>query len=436
MSKCGICGVESSFDGGFIKERKSFSKTTRLVCPTCWVRRRNWWESINLLLNLAAGLAGIICHYVAPTLPLGRFLLTLFLIQLFLVATVLPHELGHAIVARLLGWRVFKIAVGVGKLAGKATLCGIRFEFRWLPIGGITLMTPIELHWFRVKRFLIVLAGPIVNAAMAAGVLLIWRGDMNRFNILELPLAPRLFLCVNILVLAFNLWPHDSKGSFRIPSDGKQLMRAFSFKKSAQEELKAMRFLLEANMAREANDPLRAREWCEQGLASHPENLALLNFSGIVHLDLLEFVPARDVFLKLIAKEKKPGLNRFVFLNNAAYAGALTGNPELLAEADAYSKEAYAGMPWQSFIIGTRGTVLVEMGDYEAGTKLLKEAYEMAESPHSKAENACHIAIARAKAGDRDQAEKFLEIAKQIDPLCRLISRSERELETVRSLLR
>jgi predicted Zn-dependent protease len=105
------------------------------------------------------------------------------------------------------------------------------------------------------------------------------------------------------------------------------------------------------------------------------------------------------------------------------------GDPELLPEADAYSKEAYSAAPWVPSITGTRGTVLVEMGQIEAGVKLLKEAFEKASSSRSKAENACHLAIANARMGNRDQADKYLKLAQQLDSQCRLIERVQTEFQ-------
>jgi hypothetical protein len=69
------------------------------------------------------------------------------------------------------------------------------------------------------------------------------------------------------------------------------------------------------------------------------------------------------------------------------------------------------------------------MGEIEAGIKLLKEALEKAWTSRSKAENACHLAIANARSGNRDQADKYLTLARQLDSQCRLIERAQTEFE-------
>jgi hypothetical protein len=124
---------------------------------------------------------------------------------------------------------------------------------------------------------------------------------------------------------------------------------------------------------------------------------------------------------------KKADGVRYARLNNIAYVDALIGDPQLLPEADAYSREAYEAAPWLSYIVGTRGTVLVAMGQLEAGIKLLKESFETGRTPRSKAENACHLAMAYFRTGDRVQADNYLKLARQLDSGCRFIEWAERE---------
>jgi len=174
--KCDICGTESDFDAGFIKERKTFRTSHRTLCPACWIHRRHKFEGWSQLAIVAGGIIGCILLWVDPQSFPGWFLTVFFLVHLFLILTIIPHELGHAIVARLLGWRVFQVVIGIGKPFFRWRGFGINFTFNRLPVGGITQMTPVDLRWFRVKRFLAVLAGPAINFVMAAAVFFIWQG--------------------------------------------------------------------------------------------------------------------------------------------------------------------------------------------------------------------------------------------------------------------
>jgi tetratricopeptide (TPR) repeat protein len=116
---------------------------------------------------------------------------------------------------------------------------------------------------------------------------------------------------------------------------------------------------------------------------------------------------------------------RAVYLNNLAYADALSGNPAWLAEADAYSRDAYTLLPWVPAVVGTRGTVLVALGKFEEGLPLLQKSMEDAHAPRNKADNACHIAMAYTQAGKRDEAIKYLQLARQLDNKSPLLSLAE-----------
>ena len=82
---------------------------------------------------------------------------------------------------------------------------------------------------------------------------------------------------------------------------------------------------------------------------------------------------------------------------------------------------------WFPFV-GTRGTVLVEMGQLQEGVKLLKEAFEKHTVGYNKALNACYLAIAYFRMGDRQQAVNYLKLAVQLDSECSLLERAEAEL--------
>jgi hypothetical protein len=222
--KCDICSTESDFEASFIKEHRSFRSTDLTLCPSCWRRRRNLFEGWYQVAVLVGGIMGYILLWLNPWSEAGRLLATLFLIDLFLILTIVPHELGHAIAGRLFGWRVFAVVIGMGKQIFKFRLFGIIFSFHWLPVAGVTRLAPIDARRFRVKRFFVFLAGPAVNAVIAAIIFLIWRDSWRDFGLMGLPRAARLCLWANLWVMAFNLWPHQSK-TLNMATDGKQLLK-------------------------------------------------------------------------------------------------------------------------------------------------------------------------------------------------------------------
>lgn len=121
-------------------------------------------------------------------------LLTLALLLLGLVALVVVHEAGHALVARAFGVRVLEFAVGFGPiLLSHRSGGGTLFTLRLFPLGGFARLPgmedpdprtvppnepEIDETTFRSKsigrRALIILAGPAANILLAFGMLTVF----------------------------------------------------------------------------------------------------------------------------------------------------------------------------------------------------------------------------------------------------------------------
>lgn len=117
---------------------------------------------------------------------------SIILALLVLSVFVVIHELGHYGAGRLLGFGIVEFAVGMGPTLFKVKKKGIVYSIRALPIGGMCRFygededvpagaegLPFNLQkvW---KRFLVVLAGPVMNllfAVIFAVVALVAYGD-------------------------------------------------------------------------------------------------------------------------------------------------------------------------------------------------------------------------------------------------------------------
>lgn len=383
-----------------------------------------------LMFMLAAGLMGFALHELTPGSVLGDALIRVFLIVACLIFAILPHELAHAVTARALGWRVYQVVIGLGKTWWKRRWLGVLFDWRAVPVVGVTWTAPRKPRAFRIKSFLIVLAGPAANFVMAWAVLFLWQREESRFDMDALPITANAFFWANVLVALINLFPCEPKGGFGVPSDGKQLLELLALRKADFARVDAARHAWEALLCREEGRISEAHQWCAKGLALYPEDFYLLNTSGVVFLDAQNYARTREIFIKLLARAELPAPMRFVLLNNLAYADVVSGDPALLAEADACSKDAYAGLPWMSAVVGTRGAALAALGRHEEGIQLLEKSLQDADTRRNKAENACHIAVALHRSSCRTDAEKYLALAEQWDANCPLIRWAKQQLAT------
>lgn len=125
--QCDNCGIESHLETAFHRERL-FRGKERILCPPCWSKQQT---SLSKRSVCAIILFGFVWLFMAiPALEVKIYfylLLTLF----FPLLVILPHELGHALSAKMLGLRVYMVLIGdFGKAIYKRQIGRCSFEIR------------------------------------------------------------------------------------------------------------------------------------------------------------------------------------------------------------------------------------------------------------------------------------------------------------------
>jgi regulator of sigma E protease len=117
-----------------------------------------------------------------PTL--NNFLINTLAVAVVLGVIVFVHELGHFLAAKLFGVRVETFSLGFGKRLLGVTWGGTDYRISLLPVGGYVKMAgenPMDqpsgkpdefLSKPRWQRFVIAIAGPVMNAVLAVGLLI------------------------------------------------------------------------------------------------------------------------------------------------------------------------------------------------------------------------------------------------------------------------
>ena len=408
----------------------------RTLCPTCWQKHNISVQTRLLIFQLVPGPLGLLYLFLLPNDGMGWFLLNFFVFEIALILSILPHEFGHAFMAKRIGWRVFKIFIGFGKTVFKANLFGFETEFHAIPLGGAVLAAPLGKDHYRSKLFAFALAGPLANAVLMLGSLAALGGSLTGFGSVVRQLAPlQVFFLANLLIVIENLWPKQVTTSFgKRPSDGKQLLETLQADPNRAAQSHAAGFIWEAAMCQEKKQFAEAQSWLEKGLALYPDNLHLLTVQGLNLLYLRSFKEARECFLKVLPRTNKDRLLRSIILNDIAYTDALIGGPELLMEADRYSVEALTNLSWMPSIKGTRGTVLLELGKLDEALPLLREAMLTHDIPNNKAQNACWLAIAETRRGNLKAGRKYLDEARKFDSACFLLERAQNILDRAKPI--
>jgi tetratricopeptide (TPR) repeat protein len=250
-----------------------------------------------------------------------------------------------------------------------------------------------------------------------------------------LPSLVSLLISANVVLLVISLFPWQVQTNYgRTGSDGWNLLHTPTMPEEEQSEQLASYYIQEGLEAYKQRDFRSARAWMEKGIEKYPEQPLVLNALGFVQVGTGEFEQSRETFLALLEHQLKPEL-KYMVLNNIAYANLMVGDSQLLPEADAYSAEAYQNAPWMPAIAGTRGAVLVEMGRLNEGVSLLKRAMAEHTDAQGKAANACYLAIAESHRGNPEEARRYLETARALDPTCYLLPRATEQLALSRSVI-
>jgi len=129
------------------------------------------------------------------------------------------HELGHAVAARMVGWRVAEIVVGSGRVLKRWKLGDTVIEMRLIPLTGYVMPIPPATGVKRLHSAFVSFAGPGVELlfVLLAGLVVGWDALMTRSE--HLGLVTLQTACVAALTGAvINLIPHY--GPKGIMSDG------------------------------------------------------------------------------------------------------------------------------------------------------------------------------------------------------------------------
>jgi Zn-dependent protease len=135
-----------------------------------------------------------------------KFSIFFFLISWVLLLVI--HEFGHALMARALGWEVDLIAIGFGGVRKRTRILGMPVQWRSIPIGGFVRPRPRDLHFPRLKDFLIYAAGPGIELLLVLALLLALGSEtlLTRAGSLTV-LAAQSFCVAALMGVFFTLVP-------------------------------------------------------------------------------------------------------------------------------------------------------------------------------------------------------------------------------------
>jgi len=207
------------------------------------------------------------------------------------------------------------------------------------------------------------------------------------------------------------------------PNDVQLLWQTWRRPKKENEQMPAFWYQMESEECQRNGRHEEASRWIEAGLKLFPDNYWLEYSRASNLIDLKQYIEARRALARLLGRYGRHENMRVGLFNNIAWAGVLSQNPALLDEANICSKLAWEQAPWDAYRRGTRGSVLVEIGEIEEGLKLLHLALKQHTERRSRALVACYVAIGENRSGRSEVGRSYFALARRLDPHCTLLER-------------
>lgn len=351
-----------------------------------------------------------------------RKLSVLFVI-LFWIPMLVVHELGHALMAKALGWRVREIVIGFGRDLAQWRIGETLVKIKLAPVEGYVLPAPTRPESVRLKSALIYAAGPGAELLVLALMVAAFGWDGVFGNATDIfPVAVQSLAIVILLGAGFNLLPFSTGGGV---SDGLGILSSPFLSESAI-ELRLMAIeLREIERSLRAGKPGDALEGLEQLQRRFPDNGLL----KLVHTRALSADGQTDAARAAARSElDSPEIDdatKLAWLHIQARVELEAAEPDTLT-MDLALQKALALAPNAPDLLATKGASLVRRGRTEDGGNLLADAWRRNDGSADSAELLAWLTIAAHRYRDPDATLHFKEAFDHTNksvPLRRLLER-------------
>ena len=332
----------------------------------------------------------------------------------------LLHSLCQASVGALVGYRVFSVHLGTGKVLVRrwagSTEVSIREEN---PFFFSTFAYPASMRVDRVDEICFLLAGPVVEVAVSVCAILFLDGRLGQ-------IAALTSACVAIAHLM--VYPSQVESSEPTSEGTLVVRRARETDEDRLERLKRYAAIESATRA-SRGDLEGFVEWARKALENDPEDVRIRWMFVIGLIETEAFAEAREQ-ARIVLTSSTNDNERAQMLNSLAWADLMLGDPAHLHEADSASAEAFR-MTHETHIAGTRAYVLIEMGAVEEGMQLMQDSRALSDpkvSNKNRAITAAILAIGASRLGDDAAATSYLQRAAELGPDAIVFPRAEAEI--------
>lgn len=345
---------------------------------------------------------------------------------LFWGPLIAVHELGHALMARAVGFEVSEVVVGYGRDVWRLRWGGTRITFKTLPVQGhIRAGATRPLPLTGVRHALVFLAGPGIELLLVGFI----AAFIGSEELLQRPQAHETGLIAwQALALAatlgavLNLIPFSIGGRM---SDGLGFLLSFTLGEGDARALVAAPYLDRSERLIEEGNAQRALMLVDEGLEKTPGAQRLL-LRRAWCLAALGDDPAAVAQLEALGDpEQLPRSERAELLHTGARVALETGDPGRLLDARRLAQWATEVMPTPSNH-ATLGSVLLRLGRHEAGIEALEGALRGHDAGDLLVDRCfAELALGHLALGHEAEAERYYRGTLDRRPPKRILERVE-----------
>jgi tetratricopeptide (TPR) repeat protein len=368
----------------------------------------------SFVLLLALGLLGLLGADLAQGFSANK--LSVLFVLLFWGPLLVLHELGHALGARLVGWRVTEVVIGFGRELHRFRLGGTRVRVRAVPVEGYVIATPGTLKRARLAQAWIYFAGPLTELLVLAALAPVLDFELpgpgagvGRVALQSLGLAAALgALC--------TLFPYRSQGN---PSDGLGVLSSWFASEQSFRERLAWPFIEETRRHLLREQLALAEQTLAAGLAHHPGEPRLLGMQAVCRAVVGDAEGAYAALEALGPPEERPAPTRAELLADAAWSVLSAQDAALLPDAERALERALelsAGDPHHEILLGR---VLLERGRPEDAYARLMSAYKRTRDVDQEAQCVAYLALACQALRGQPGAERVASYAARFEAALR-----------------
>mgnify|MGYP001144541612 CR=1 FL=1 len=305
----------------------------------------------------------------------GLFFLSIVLWSFFHKIALIIHEFGHVIFGKIAGGKPHHIILGVGHEIIKFDWLGIKITLNQKLHSGFALATFTKKPFLKLRYLLYISGGLIANILATILVLLIFGFQLESIIGQKGFIATIPFAAANISIFISAIIPNTIHyRGIKLKSDGLCIIQLASWEEDSIITDAFEIDFLDALDYFDNQEFEKAREIYQKLSTSREKsikNLAMFNLAAI-EMSNTHIETAFNVF-QAFKQESDPAFfsaYEAIWNNNMAWCYLLINNKNL-EKADEHSKIAFEINPMEPRIQQTRGSILIEKGDWEEGIRIL-----------------------------------------------------------------